>query len=151
LKALESSRSRSGHRPSGEPDDIRSAIFDKEAAQGIAIRRAVVVEAPLARFRREVSEQEHTVKRTAENKLKVVAVRVDPAIERRLRLLAEVTGRRQSYFLQQMIESGIGAMEEAWLPPAVLAQVRDGTLPTREQMDDAMPDLFSGILAENET
>ncbi|MEM5388591.1 hypothetical protein VSR68_34230 [Paraburkholderia phymatum] len=90
------------------------------------------------------------MKRTAENKLKVVAVRVDPAIERRLRLLAEVTGRRQSFFLQQMIESGIGAMEEAWLPPAVLAQVRDGTLPPREQTDDAMPDLFSGIFAEQE-
>ncbi|SEJ82458.1 hypothetical protein [Paraburkholderia diazotrophica] len=86
------------------------------------------------------------MKRTAENKLKVVAVRVDPAIERRLRLLAEVTGRRQSFFLQQMIESGIGAMEETWLPPAVLAQVRDGTLPPREQIDDAMPDLFSGHL-----
>ncbi|MPW19290.1 hypothetical protein GCT13_20905 [Paraburkholderia sp. CNPSo 3157] len=91
------------------------------------------------------------MKRTAENKLKVVAVRVDPAIERRLRLLAEVTGRRQSFFLQQMIESGIGAMEETWLPPAVLAQVRDGTLPPREQMDDTMPDLFSGIVAEHES
>lgn len=90
------------------------------------------------------------MKRTAENKLKVVAVRVDPAIERRLRLLAEVTGRRQSFFLQQMIESGIGAMEETWLPPAVLAQVRDGTLPSREQTDDPISDLFSE-LADHES
>ncbi|MEM5438857.1 hypothetical protein [Paraburkholderia diazotrophica] len=91
------------------------------------------------------------MKRTAENKLKVVAVRVDPAIERRLRLLAEVTGRRQSFFLQQMIESGISAMEEAWLPPAVLAQVRDGTLPPRERTEVPMPDLFSGIFAEHDS
>ncbi|MEI5996002.1 hypothetical protein H3V53_01860 [Paraburkholderia bengalensis] len=88
------------------------------------------------------------MKRTAENKLKVVAVRVDPAIERRLRLLAEVTGRRQSFFLQQMIESGIGAMEEAWLPPAVLAQVRDGTLPAQERERDTAPDLFSDLFAD---
>jgi RHH-type rel operon transcriptional repressor/antitoxin RelB len=69
------------------------------------------------------------VRRTAENKLKVVAVRVDPQFEQRLRLLAEVTGRKQSFFLQQMIENGIGAMEETWLPPAVLEQVRSGALP----------------------
>jgi hypothetical protein len=54
------------------------------------------------------------VKRTAENKLKVVAARVDPQIEQRLRLLAELTGRKQSFFLQQMIERGIGAMEDTW-------------------------------------
>ena len=52
------------------------------------------------------------MKRTAENQRKVVAVRVNPQIEQRLRLLAELTGRRQSFFLQQMIEGGIGAMEE---------------------------------------
>ena len=69
------------------------------------------------------------MRRTAENKLKVVAVRVDPQFEQRLRLLAEVTGRKQSFFLQQMIENGISAMEETWLPPAVLEQVRSGALP----------------------
>ena len=88
------------------------------------------------------------MKRTAENKLKVVAVRVDPAIERRLRLLAEVTGRRQSFFLQKMIEDGIGAMEEAWLPAAVLAQVRDGTLPSRAEERRTEPDLFSDLFAD---
>lgn len=110
-----------------------------------------MVEAPRAHFRREDSEQEHMVKRIAENKLKVVAVRVDPAIERRLRLLAEVTGRSQSFFLQQMIERGIGAMEETWLPPAVLAQVRDGTLPPREPIAEPISDLFSGLLADHES
>ena len=88
------------------------------------------------------------MKRTADNRLQVVAVRVEPAIERRLRLLAEVTGRRQSFFLQQMIESGIAAMEETWLPPAVLAQVRDGTLPAREPERVAAPDLFGDLFAD---
>jgi RHH-type rel operon transcriptional repressor/antitoxin RelB len=91
------------------------------------------------------------VKRTAENKLKVVAVRVDPAIERRLRLLAGATGRRQSFFLQQMIENGIAAMEEKWLPPAVLAQVRDGTLPAPEAERDSAPDLFSDLFADQDS
>jgi RHH-type transcriptional regulator, rel operon repressor / antitoxin RelB len=82
------------------------------------------------------------VKRTAENKLKVVAVRVDPQIEQRLRLLAEVTGRKQSFFLQQMIESGIGAMENTWLPQDVLSQVRSGRLRSRQPANDATSDLF---------
>ncbi|WP_109481173.1 hypothetical protein [Paraburkholderia sp. C35] len=91
------------------------------------------------------------MKRSAENKLQVVAVRVDPAIERRLRLLAEVTGRRQSFFLQQMIENGIAAMEENWLPPTILAQVRDGTLPPRERERAPAPDLFGDLFADQES
>ncbi|MDR5741386.1 MULTISPECIES: hypothetical protein [unclassified Caballeronia] len=83
------------------------------------------------------------MRRTAENKLKVVAVRVEPAIEQRLRLLAEVTGHKQSFFLQQMIERGIGQMEETWLPQAMLEQVRDGSLQPRPPASDATPDLFS--------
>ncbi|MCO4876421.1 hypothetical protein VOI32_25765 [Paraburkholderia caribensis] len=91
------------------------------------------------------------MKRTADKRLQVVAVRVDPAIERRLRLLAEVTGRRQSFFLQQMIESGIAAMEETWLPPAVLAQVRDGTLPFMEPERVPAPDLFDDLFADQDS
>jgi RHH-type transcriptional regulator, rel operon repressor / antitoxin RelB len=82
------------------------------------------------------------VRRTAENKLKVVAVRVDPAIEQRLRLLAEVTGRKQSFFLQQMIESGIAAMEEKWLSPETLAEARSGALQPRLPSSEATSDLF---------
>ncbi|WP_408150693.1 hypothetical protein [Caballeronia glebae] len=52
------------------------------------------------------------MRRSAENKLRVVAVRIDPVIEQRLRVLAEATGRKQSFFLQWMIEEGIEAMEE---------------------------------------
>ena len=49
------------------------------------------------------------MKRTAGNKL-VVAVRVNPQIEQRLRLLTELTGRRQSFFLQQMPGIFVGGM-----------------------------------------
>jgi RHH-type rel operon transcriptional repressor/antitoxin RelB len=92
-------------------------------------------------------DREHAVRRTAENKLKVVAVRVDPQFEQRLRLLAEVTGRKQSFFLQQMIENGIGAMEETWLPPNVLEQVRSGELPG-PKASAATADLFDADPSE---
>jgi len=88
------------------------------------------------------------VKRTAENQRKVVAVRVNPQIEQRLRLLAELTGRRQSFFLQQMIEGGIGAMEDAWLSPDVLSRVRSGLMPSRQTANDAISDLFGSALPD---
>lgn len=74
-------------------------------------------------------------------KLKVVAVRIDPAIERRLRLLAETTGRKPSFFLQQLIEGGISTLEEVWLPPDRLAQVRAGEVPELI-VSRVGPDLF---------
>ncbi len=55
-----------------------------------------------------------------------------------------ITGRSQSFFLQQMIESGIAAIEATWLPPDVLAQVRSGTMPPRHEASDVMSDLFDG-------
>jgi RHH-type transcriptional regulator, rel operon repressor / antitoxin RelB len=88
------------------------------------------------------------MRRTAGNKLKVVAVRVDPHIEQRLQLLAKVTGRKQSYFLQQMIESGIAAIEATWLPPDVLSQVRSGELLPRQPVRHATPDLFDGPFSD---
>jgi RHH-type rel operon transcriptional repressor/antitoxin RelB len=51
------------------------------------------------------------LRRKSENRSQVIAVRVEPAIEQRLRLLAEVTGRSQSFFLKKLIEKGIDAME----------------------------------------
>ncbi|WP_244818454.1 hypothetical protein [Caballeronia sp. Lep1P3] len=90
------------------------------------------------------------MRRTAENKLKVVAVRVEPAIEQRLRLLAEVTGRKQSFFLQQMIERGIGAMEDIWLPPQLLEEVRGGKLQARPLPGEGTPDLFSDLPASGQ-
>jgi RHH-type transcriptional regulator, rel operon repressor / antitoxin RelB len=82
------------------------------------------------------------MRRSAENKLRVVAVRVDPVIEQRLRVLAEATERKQSFFLQRMIEEGINAMEEIWLSPQTLAKVRNGELPDLLADHPATSDLF---------
>ena len=82
------------------------------------------------------------MRRSAENKLRVVAVRIDPVIEQRLRVLAEATGRKQSFFLQRMIEEGIEAMEEIWLSPQTLAKVRKGDLPELLDARSATSDLF---------
>ena len=82
------------------------------------------------------------MRRSAENKLRVVAVRIDPVIEQRLRVLAEATGRKQSFFLQRMIEEGIDAMEEIWLSPDTLAKVRKGALPELLAAQSTTSDLF---------
>lgn len=84
------------------------------------------------------------MRRSADNKLKVVGVRVDPAIEQRLRILAEATGRKQSFFLQRIIEDGIGAIEETWLSPDLLEKVRSGAFESKPSAREATPDLFSG-------
>ena len=57
--------------------------------------------------------------------------------------LARTTGRRQSFFLQQMIERGIGAMEEAWLLAETIARIRSGDVPQVRHVDRSTPDLFS--------
>ncbi|MDR5822437.1 hypothetical protein QCE64_18390 [Caballeronia sp. LZ043] len=82
------------------------------------------------------------MRRSAENKLKVVAVRIDPVIEQRLRVLAQASGRKQSFFLQRMIEEGIEAMEETWLAPDTLAKVRQGDLPELLAAYGTTADLF---------
>jgi hypothetical protein len=50
---------------------------------------------------------EHRLKRKSENGSQIIAVPVEPAIEQRLRLLAEVAGLSQSFFLIQLIGKGI--------------------------------------------
>jgi RHH-type rel operon transcriptional repressor/antitoxin RelB len=74
----------------------------------------------------------------------VIAVRVERVIEQRLRLLAEVTGRSQSFFLKQLIEEGIDAMEDAWLSPELIVQVRSGAIPTQQR--GTTPDLFGDTI-----
>ncbi|MGF6372931.1 hypothetical protein OKW40_005747 [Paraburkholderia sp. RAU6.4a] len=49
-------------------------------------------------------------------------------------------------FLKQLIEKGIGAMEDAWLPQEVVAQVRSGTLPERQRATTL--DLFRDSICE---
>jgi RHH-type rel operon transcriptional repressor/antitoxin RelB len=86
------------------------------------------------------------LRRKSENRSQVIAVRVEPAIEQRLRLLAEVTGRSQSFFLKQLIEKGIDAMEDTWLPQEVVAQVRSGNLPA--QQHGTTLDLFENSICD---
>jgi RHH-type transcriptional regulator, rel operon repressor / antitoxin RelB len=88
------------------------------------------------------SEEVEKMRRSAENKLRVVAVRIDPVIEQRLRVLAGATGRKQSFFLQRMIEEGINTMEDIWLSPQTLARVRNGELPDLLADHPATSDLF---------
>ena len=84
--------------------------------------------------------------RKSGNRSQVIAVGVEPAIEQRLRLLAEVTERSQSFFLKQLVEKGIDAMEDTWLPHEVVTQVRSGALPAQQR--GTTPDLFGDSLWE---
>lgn len=76
----------------------------------------------------------------SEKSSQVIAVRVEPMIEQRLKLLAESTGQSQSFFLKQLIEDGIAAMEDVWLPKEVASQIRNGVMPA--QLNGATMDLF---------
>ncbi len=61
------------------------------------------------------------------------SIRIAPDIERRLDFLAEQTGRTKSYYLREIIEQGIGDMEDYYLAADVLERVRKG----REQTHSA--------------
>lgn len=85
------------------------------------------------------------MRRKTGNASQVIAVRVEPAIEQRLRLLAEVTGRSQSFFLKQLIEQGLDAMESTWLPNDVASRVRTAMPPPQPGTTaDLFADLHSG-------
>jgi RHH-type rel operon transcriptional repressor/antitoxin RelB len=84
--------------------------------------------------------QEQSLRGKSEKSSQVIAVRVEPMIEQRLRLLAETTGQSQSFFLKQLIEDGIAVMEAVWLPKDVSVQIRSGVLPP--QLHGATLDLF---------
>jgi RHH-type rel operon transcriptional repressor/antitoxin RelB len=86
------------------------------------------------------------LRRKSDNGSQVIAVRVESAIEQRLRLLAETTGRSQSFFLKQLIEKGIDAIEDTWLPQEVVAQVRSGNLPA--QQHGSTLDLFDNLICD---
>lgn len=54
------------------------------------------------------------------------SVRLAPETERRLDNLASQTGRTKAYYLREMIERGIGEMEDYYLAADVLERVRKG-------------------------
>jgi RHH-type rel operon transcriptional repressor/antitoxin RelB len=55
-----------------------------------------------------------------------VSIRLDPLIEQRLDNLAHMTGRAKSYYLRELIESGLDDLEDFYLADATMERVRKG-------------------------
>lgn len=55
-----------------------------------------------------------------------VSIRLDPEIEQRLDYLAAQTGRAKSYYLRELIESGLEDLEDFYLADATMERVRKG-------------------------
>ena len=55
-----------------------------------------------------------------------VSIRLDPLIEQRLDNLAQLTGRAKSYYLRELIESGLDDLEDFYLADATMERVRKG-------------------------
>ena len=55
-----------------------------------------------------------------------VSIRLDPLIEQRLDNLAHMTGRAKSYYLRELIESGLDDLEDFYLADAAMERVRKG-------------------------
>ena len=62
-----------------------------------------------------------------------VSIRLDPLIEQRLDRLASQTGRSKSYYLRELIESGLDDLEDYYLADATMERVRKG----REEFVDS--------------
>ena len=54
------------------------------------------------------------------------SIRLAPEISNRLDRLAAKTGRTKAFYLREMIESGIGEMEDYYLAAETLERVRTG-------------------------
>jgi RHH-type rel operon transcriptional repressor/antitoxin RelB len=54
------------------------------------------------------------------------SIRLAPELSRRLDQLALKTGRTKAFYLREMIEGGIGEMEEYYLAADTLKRVRKG-------------------------
>ena len=54
------------------------------------------------------------------------SIRLAPETEQRLDSLASQTGRTKAYYLREMIERGLGDMEDYYLAAEVLERLRRG-------------------------
>jgi RHH-type rel operon transcriptional repressor/antitoxin RelB len=54
------------------------------------------------------------------------SIRLAPETEQRLDFLAAHTGRTKAYYLREIIEQGIGKLEDYYLAADVLERVRKG-------------------------
>ena len=55
-----------------------------------------------------------------------ISIRLDPKTVSRIEELAHLTGRSKSYYLRELIESGLADMEDFYLADAALERVRKG-------------------------
>jgi len=55
-----------------------------------------------------------------------VSIRLDPLIEQSLDHLAAQTGRANSYYLRELIESGLDDLEDFYLADSAMERVRRG-------------------------
>ncbi len=55
-----------------------------------------------------------------------VSIRLDPLFMQRLENLAYLTGRAKSYYLRELIESGLDDLEDFYLADATMERVRKG-------------------------
>ena len=55
-----------------------------------------------------------------------VSIRLDPLVEQRLDHLAAQTGRAKSYYLRELIESGLDDLEDFYLADSAMERVRRG-------------------------
>lgn len=54
------------------------------------------------------------------------SVRLDPAMEKRLNVLAAETGRTKAFYLRQIIEQGIEDMEDYYMAANTQERIRRG-------------------------
>ena len=62
-----------------------------------------------------------------------ISIRLDQDIEARLEQLAQQTGRSKSFYLRELIASGLDDLEDFYLADAKMEQVRKG----KEKLFDA--------------
>jgi RHH-type rel operon transcriptional repressor/antitoxin RelB len=55
-----------------------------------------------------------------------VSIRLAPDIEHRLNQLAAQTGRAKSYYLRELIESGLDDLEDYYLADSAMERIRRG-------------------------
>lgn len=61
------------------------------------------------------------------------SIRLAPETEQRLDFLASQTGRTKAFYLREMIERGLGDMEDYYLAADVLERIRQG----KERVDSS--------------
>jgi RHH-type transcriptional regulator, rel operon repressor / antitoxin RelB len=54
------------------------------------------------------------------------SIRLDPELEQRLDFLAAQTGRTKAFYLRELVERGLGDLEDYYLAASVLERIRKG-------------------------